>query len=274
MTEPTITYGHGKLYDFDTVSGWTEHEDGQTGSFSVSNNDMVDIYITGTGGNAEYYIDNNVNLGLMTLTHKYIRYRYRTSDTNIKAKIVVEFNDATTQEILADASSTTWVTGVLALTTLKTVDHIRLYADHAVGHVYYDYVLIYEDTFTFPNAESITVLPSTDLARTAYAGRVGRAPQTMGADDTKILINVDLDAGDWKRTGDTIAGEVFFDIAHNGSVDEAWQWLTTGHGHAFKARLETPQFIYSNNRHLLTLTLYEYRLGSADDETYKERFGI
>jgi len=274
LTEPTVTYGHGKLYDFDSVSGWTEHEDGQTGTFAVANGDIAHLNISATGGNAAYYIDNDTNLNLSTSIYTKLYWRYKTSDTNIKAKIVLEFSDAATQEILADVSSVTWVTGSATITTTKTLDHIRLHADHATGNVYYDFVLVCAGAFSFPNTESIQVIPATDLVRTFSPSRIGRSPQTMGADDTQVIIQCDLDIGDWTRTGDTIPGQVFFDINHNGSIDEEWQWLTTGQGHAFKVRLERPDFMFTDNRQLLTLTFYELRASSANTETYKERYTI
>jgi len=271
MTEPTITYGHGKLFDFDTVTGWTEQGIIAAGSFAVDNGDAVKI--TKTAANY-YYIDNDDNLSLSTTIYTKIYYRYKIGGGSIRAGIILEFSDASTQTILADATSTTWVTGSATITTAKTLDHIRLEATNDVGDVYYDFVLICKGAFTFPNAETIDVIPSSDLVRMAYPSRIGRAPQTMGADDTKILMTCDLDVGTWTRTGDTIEGQVFIDINHNGSKSEAWQWLTTGQGHAFKARLETPHFVYHGDKQLINLTFYEYRLGSADEETYKERFTI
>ena len=256
------------------LSAWQIIEDGQTLDTPTTDGDTVSVIASASAGNEAGYLVNFTNLSLSTSIYTKLCYRYKTSDANVKAKIVAEFSDASTQEILADASSLTWVYGSTTLTTAKTLDHIRLHADHATGTVYYDFALVCAGTFTFPNSETIDVEPATDLVRTAYPSRIGRVPQTMGADDTKLTLVCDLDIGDWTRTGDTIQGQVFFDISHNGSISEDWQWLTTGQGTNFKARLEKPHFIYGGNRHLLNLTLYECRTGSADGETYKERFGI
>jgi len=270
-TNPTITYGHGKLFDFDTVTGWTERGTIAAGSFAVYNGDSVKI--TKTAANY-YYIDNDTNLALSTSIYTKFFYRYKIGGGSIRAGIILEFSDASTQTILADATSATWATGSATITTAKTLDHIRLEATNDTGDVYYDFVLVCEGTFSFPNAESVQVIPTTDLVRTFSPSRVGRSPQTMGSDDTQVTIVCDLDVGNWLRTLDTRKGQVFLDINHNGSIDEEWQWLNTGQGHQFKARLETPDFLFTDDRQLLTLTFYELRVSSANNETIAERFGI
>jgi hypothetical protein len=257
------------------LSAWKIVEDGQTlDTPTCENGDILALTASGTGGNADGYLQNFTDIDISTAIYTKIYWRYKCSNATVKAQIVVEFSDTNTQTVLSEANSTSWTTGSATLTTSKTLDHIRLHANADTGTVYYDYVLVCKGAFTFPNAESITVVPSSDLIRTAYPARVGRAPQTMGADDTKILMTCDLDSGTWTRTADTIAGEVFYEINHEGSINEEWQLLTTGHGQELKVRLETPQFTYGNDRHLLALTFYEYRLGGAQEESYAERYGI
>jgi len=256
------------------LSAWKIVEDGQTlDTPTCSNEDYLALTASGTGGNADGYLQNFTDIDISTAIYTKIYWRYKCSNATVKAKIAVEFDDANTQTVLAETNSTAWTTGSATLTTAKTLDHIRLHANTNTGTVYYDYVLVCKGAFSFPNAESIQFSPRVDLGRSAGMSRWGRMPQTLGSDDAMTIIDCDLDNGTWTRTTDTIAGEVFLDIAHS-SHEEAWQLLTSGHGHTMKARLESPNFQYKNDIHLLTLTFYEYRLGSADAESYAERWGI
>ena len=278
MTNPTITYGHGFLTDCDTTTDWTRTDSGTTSTFTITNQTYFKIDVTVAAAPKIVVVANDINIDRSVGTagtYKKLLYRYKCVGA-IKAKIVAEMDGgAGTQEtVLAETNSTAWTLGSYAFTTASdTLDHIFFYANGDVGTVYYDFALVHVGVFTFPNAEDIDELFADDLVREPYAGRVGRAPQTVGADDTKIVIVCDLDIGTWTRTGDTKAGQVFRDIVHNAAVDEVWQWLTTGHNDSMKVRLESAQFLYSNSRHLLTLTFYEHLLGTAADESETERFG-
>ena len=270
----SITYGHGKLYDFETVTGWTERATTADGSFATDG-DVVTLTKTGAG---EYYIDNDDDIGKSSTIYTKIMWRYKTSDTSIKAKIVLEFTGAEgTQEVLADESSTTWKVGSATITTAKTIDHIRLHADHAEGTVEYDFVLIYKNSFTFPTnqPENMTFTPASRYAHLKPPSRIGDITQYMGSDNATVDMICNLDVGVWKRTAnptDYIKGETFIDIHHNAKT-EAWQWLDT-ETEQFKVTLEPPRFRRDGRGHTVDLTFKEYRLGSADSEEWYDRYGL
>ena len=273
----SLTYGHGKLYDFESVTGWTEHEDGNTASFATDG-DVTTITVTVSAGNKTYYMDNDDNLGLSTSTYTKILGRYKTSDTNIKAEVVLEFSDAATQTVLAETSSTTWQTFSATITTAKTLDHIRLHADQATGTVEYDFVLVYQADFTFPSnqPEEMTFNPCPPrIAFLDVPGRSGDITQGLATHSSTVDMICDLDIGTWTRASnpaDYIKGEVFIDIAHN-LKDEPWQWFDSEY-EQFKATLTDCRFVRRGDRHLLYVTFTEYRLGSAAAEEWYDRFGL
>jgi hypothetical protein len=267
----TITYGHGKLYDFESVTGWTERGTTGDGSFATDG-DKVTLTKTGAG---DYYIDNDTDIDISTSLYPIILWRYKTSDTNIKAKIVAEFSDASTQTILAEVSSTTETMGYTTLTEAKTLDHIRLHADDATGTVKYDFVLVCKNLWTFPTQqpESMTFNPCPpNYADLIVPSRSGDITQGFATHLAEVDMTCNLDVGDWKRATDYINGEVFIDIAHN-SKTEPWQWLDT-ETEQFKVTLRELTFNRIGGAHKVNLKWKEYRLGSAADESYVERYGL
>jgi len=276
----SISYGHGHLNDGDSLTDWAEVQDGNTGTTTVDHGDYLNLNVTVAGvGNDAYYWDNDNNLGLSTTTYTKIRWRYKTDGGSIRAKIVLEFNDASTQEVLADSNSSTFTVGSATITAAKTLDHIRLHADHATGDVWYDYVLVYKDDFTLPNcALGIDVTYPNRYHRLAVPGRLTNVAQQLGSDDLEVQIGCDLTLGTWTRTGDDVDGQVFMDIAHNSS-SEAFQWLDTER-EQLKVTLDSPRFhraAFGNSlEDTVRLSFHEYRLSSGDNtlETYVTRWGL
>ncbi len=284
---PTISYGHGACDDCGEFysASYVKTQDGQTlAAIVVTEDDIYDIEATGTGGNAVGYYSypselGGTNLSLSSLVYTKIRYRYKTSDLNVKAKIVLVFSDATTQTILDNASSVTWVTGVLTITTSKTIDHIRLYCNAAVGHVYYDFWMIYKADFTIPNTkfgQSLTC--AGRLGMNDVIGAHGDEVQNLGTHNAMVTMQCDLDIGTWTRAGDVLRGAVFLDIIHNAPT-EPFQWLDTGDQVAqFKVYLDAPVFeneaSESEAFSRLQLVFHEYRKSPANSESADERFGL
>jgi len=238
--------------------------------------DYFKLNITSSTGNKTYNIYASAG-SLSPSVYTKLVYRYKTSDTNIKAKIVAQFNDGS-QTVLSESSSTTWVTGSATLDTDKgSLLWIRLYANQATGQVYYDFVLVCKGIFTFPNCGyGLEFTPPARYAMLEIPSRVGDITQNLGSPSATVTIGCNLDVGDWKRSGDYVDGEVFLDIAHNSS-SEPFQWLDTG-TEQFKATLDTPVFRReadgNSARRILELTFREYRRSSASNESYVERFGL
>lgn len=274
----SLSYGYtsGFFEDCDDTSGWNKVEDGNTAAIAVDNGDYFKITISASAGNKiAYYVNNFTDLN--SNTYKKIMFRYQTSDGNIKAKILLRFvGGATEQVVLDETSSTTFVAGSVDVTSGQTIDKVRLYANQATGWVKYDFVVIYEGDFTLPNIAhgmNIDFPPREDTLR--QWNRDVDILASGGSESALINIGCDLDQGTWKRTGDTIDGEVFLNILHSRS-DEPWQWLDTG-DHQFKVTVH-PEFSWEKRGDTvgrrLDLILKEYSLGSKTDERYTERYGI
>jgi hypothetical protein len=262
------------------LSAWQLIEDGQTLSTpSEQYGDYVRVTASGSAGNEAGYINNFTDIGISTTTYPTILWRYKTSDPSVKAKIVVEFSDTNTQEVLADASSTTFTTGSTTLTTAKMLDHIRLHCDHATGSVDYDYVLVCQGIFTFPNAtyDIRGVIPNRNVYLD-LPGRQTAVTQQHGSGNFIYYIGIDLLQGIWTRSVDNIAGEVFYDICGE-APSEPWQWFDSER-EQMKVTLDPITWTRggSNQGRMdrMDLTLHEYRLSDGDNafETYVTRWGL
>jgi len=274
------TYGTAFAYDCDRVTGgiegvWAETEDGTTGAFDVTTSrGHLYLNVTVCAGNEVYYVSNGTNLGLASTIYTKIMWRFKTSDTSIKAKIIIEFNDASTQEVLADTSSTTWQVGSATITPGKSIDHIRFHADHATGQVYYDWVMLFKAFFYLPNVVNVSFEPSSRNISLPVPGRVTSEPQNLGADSTTVVLTCDTDveptAYSWLRSGDTDNADVFLDILHNQSTDGPWQYLVFGNK---ELRVVIDHLTLDSLSGMLRLELHEYSDSDKSGETIGERFG-
>ena len=145
----TITYGHGFLDDFSSVAAWSEPAPDPDGTFALLNGDWIALYNTSGG---EYAICNTANLGINPSTYTKILVRYFTFG-GAKAKIVLEDSNTDLLPILAETENTTMglVSATIDFGDAHNLDHVWLYANSAIGFVYYDFVLICKGIFTLPN---------------------------------------------------------------------------------------------------------------------------
>jgi len=233
VTKPTITFYHGHLNDCITTTDFTKSDDGNTSTFTCVGEDIFKLAVSVSGGNEETKVVNDNNIGVDATIFSEIKIRYKTSDNNIKAKVILEFDDATKETVLDDSSSTSWTTVTETISASKTVDHIYLYADHAVGTVYYDFALIYRGTFTFPyvsrggESGGVGFHGHNIYPKQQYASRQGNVTQWMGADSPIFELTGDMDdRTEWKggATLGTYVGEALLRIFVNAKT-EAWQWF-------------------------------------------------
>ena len=238
----TITYGHGYLTDCDDVSqtfgGFTEdwsvneHEDGDTAALTVTDGDFFTITVTVAAGNKTVYYEypdsaGANNLSLPQSVYKEILFRYKTSSSTIKAKIVLVFSDAATQTVLAETSSTSWVNGSVEITSGKTVDHIQIWATQDTGIVYYDFILIHQGTFTIPYvSESTKIGFHNEYAKGLNPTRQGAVTQYMGTASPFIELVGDMDTRTSWVDSATYIGQRFFEIWLNADTED-WQWFET-----------------------------------------------
>jgi len=296
-SKPSITYGHAFLDDcgVDLMSLYAKTEDGQTlQALETIDDDYYKLGVTGSIGNKIgfwSYPDEGGSdeLALSSTAYPFIIIRYKTNSSSIKAKVELVFHagGSGSQVVLAETSSLTWKTVVVAITPSETIDHLRLYANGATGIVYYEFILICKGQFQIPNtANGFDFDPAPRYAEYIVPGAVGNERDCMGAEPAIVTMNCDLDidtgsigdVGNWLRTGDLMKGQVFVDISHN-AKSEPFQWIDLGDLVAqFKVTLDKPGFSRRTNRseanHTLDLIFSEYRRGRANDETYIERFGL
>jgi len=280
------------LTDCDDTTGWNANHSADpltSLSLAVVYGDQFRIIGTCDAAADEYvYYEKDIPDILSNTYSKYLlRWRTGNSSAGLGAKAQIYFSDLTTQTILGDPNpeySTTWQIASGTVTADKTIGSLRLWADDypnsvAAGesHVYYDFFLLYKAPFTLPNiAGGMNIDFPPREAILQPPGRDVNITQNLGTESAVVNIGCDLDQNTWKRSGDTIDGQVFLDILHNRS-SEPWQWLDTG-SHQFKVSVH-PTFRWLNNgdgstSRLLDLVLKEYSLGDKSNETYLERYGI
>jgi hypothetical protein len=282
LSWPTITYGKGFRDDGYTLTPeytWTENGTvaGDLATMLPIYGDYFDLDLTAIGGDASVwweYPDSGGanNISISTNTYPKVHYRYKCSNATVKAKIVSVNNDATTDTWLAATNNETWTYGTATLTDAKTLDHIRLYAETAIGHVYYDFADVFQGIFTFPSANLVELIgPSPRVPYLPIPCKDGVDPQNLGSDPIQVRINADMDVDDttWN------SGKVFDQISHDLSFD-LWQWLTLPeHDRQFKVTMAEPyRMPFENGQLSLELLLKEYKLADARAlENYVERFG-
>lgn len=284
----TITYHHGKLYDCSSLTEggtWTETEDGSTGSVSVtptSAPDYFDINIAAATGN-KVYIWKSPTFSIARASYPNVTFRYKTSDSSIRAKIgiVLDGDTANPTAALAETSNTNWTSGTYTLTTGTNITQVFLYANQATGNVYYDFVLL-SKRFTFPHLSEDAGIDVDAPARTAVIGipgRVGDETQQLGSESATVHIYGTMNTStSWKGAYD-IYGEAFMDIAHN-AYQEPWQWLTTSDtGKTYRFKVVPVKPFVPNRAKQGTcgeydLNFVEYRRCSGSNEYYYERFGL
>lgn len=227
MTAPTITYGHGYLTDCDDATGWVKTENGQTlAAISVDYNDVFTIEATGSAGAKIGYYSypdegGASNINIASNTYQKAVFRYKTSDSSIKAKIALVFSDASTQSVLSESSSTTWASGSADITGSKIIDHIRLHTNKAVGYVYYDFALLTRNIFTFPQFANVSMLGPKKTVELDILCKDAGNIQHLGMKSPLIQLEGMMDTATGWGTPD---GEYLYYLLRD---HDRWQWFTS-----------------------------------------------
>lgn len=291
-TPPSITYGHGYLTDCDDDTSWGETVNNMTAAnatLTVTYGDVFKITAVFDDTALDEYCFYEYDITNITST-AYPKYlvRWKTSESSAGAKALIElvFTDSTVQNIPL-GYSTEWTITNGTITSGKTIDQVRFYADDdgtdGTFYVYYDFLLLYKGAFPMPNTVPVNLNFPPRYANIGIPVRVGDITQNLGSESAFAQVSCDLDIGTWKRYDDStppicldyVHGEVFYDISHNSNT-EPWQWLDTG-SEQFKITLQTPVLRRrggNESTHVLDLVFREYRLSDASNETYVERFGL
>jgi hypothetical protein len=280
LTAPTLTYNQGFCNDFIDSTSPSATVDGQTivptGGYY---GDYMHLNVTGSVGNQLGYVNAETagNIGLDTTNNPYIILRYKTSDTNIKAAVVVVFSDTTTQAVLAETSAVTFKTVTVALTAAKVVDHILLYANHATGSVDYDFVMLC-NIFSFPQWNRLNIQLPNFYNQTRIPSKVTNRNSFMGSDDAKVTFSGDLDSTNtsWSEVLYAYPGYALYEMQHNAYKD-AFHWFTSDRA-KFKVVIDNVEFTEDGSQ---TKFLYDYLVMAHEvsrvnksRETYYERFGL
>lgn len=270
----SLSYYPGWMHDCDSLTGWSETELGSAGSVSVLYGDIFDLHITSASGDKTYLWSNDDDLGLSSNTFKKFLFRYKTSDSSIKAMILLVFTGAEgTQIALPETSNMLWTFGSIDITPDKTIDHVYLYANQATGHVYYDFALIYASDYVLPNVTGrVEISDINRYADIPIPGRVGDISQYLGAELETIRVTGDMELGDW----DTPKGDTLQWLYHY-MKDMPWVWFSCDdpkRNYKVTLRSYTPHFEGgADGKDRYALVLKEYRLSDAGNEHWCERFG-
>ena len=290
----SITHSHGWLDDGGSAALWDQENPigigGADCSISSVYGDYLDIsglLDSGVADDEFVFYGQSVFNGGVNVDHTIYNYymiRYKTSEgsNGLAARVQLSFADATSETILGGGSgvfSQAWTvaTGTIAKTT-SSVDNVWLWAiENGDGagthHVYYDFILLSQQPFTFPNVGNHVNFDSSPRnIGVSIPSRVGDVPQNLGSPSATVDVSCDLERGNWKRAGDLADGQVFLDIAHYSTV-EPWQWLNIG-DKQFKVTLESCSFQLPSSSRTLDLTFKECRVSNAALETPVERFGL
>lgn len=229
MTKPTITYGHGFLTDCDDDTNWGESEFGLACTLTVVDDDAFKL--TGTCDNAAneyaYYTQDITNFSTDTYPKYKVRWKTSQGSNGLDAKI--EFVFTAGSQIVTLGQSTSWTVTTGDLTAGKTVDQIRFWADDNPDtidsgsyDVYYDFLLCYQGTFTFPYVSKGTELHiPRDIVRLKPPVRDSPIHQNFGVGAVEITLSGDMDTNtSWVASP---TGRRLYQIIKK----DPWQWFTS-----------------------------------------------
>lgn len=268
MTLPTITYGVGWQTDCGDRSDWSDdhaHEDGMSATLTVDNGTVFNIAVSSVAGNKSVYYEYDIPTYLGPISSdKYSKFlvRYMTSNTSIRAKIVLVFTSGT-QTVMAETSNVNWTIFSETITPGKAIDMIRIYATQAKGNVYFDFISINKGTFSFPDFKRIRINPKPKLAVIAIPSSDTDIIQHLGRANTEIFIDVEMKSGETWGGSKLTYGEYLMQVLY----DRYFQWLTTDQGN-FKVMPNPSGFEFtqdsdSGKQLLATFAFLEYDEGDA-----------
>lgn len=277
MSYPTITYGHASDFtdDMDVFSAAVWVPEGAptlAATLEVDSGDYFKLTTTGGAGSKDWELTpaTAVSVG-PTGTYKKWKVRCKTEGT-IQYKVQATLSVSGAVDLVAAGSSTTFKLFEGTFSVDENLQKLRIYivGTHGANRiVYYDFILIAQNEFAFPNAVVHLFLPEARDAVLRPPGRAGNILQDLGSEMAQVHITADLDLGSW---GTPVAA-VVDQISHEQSTD-LWQWLTLQLGRKFKARfMQKPEITFIDGKKGLDLWLMEYKLAPTNAENYAERFG-
>jgi len=282
MAKATITHNHGFLEDCYDASAYGEHRtnmtDPQTSLAVLYDDYFVLEGVCDSADDEEVHYSKDITpFNTSAFPKFFVRWKTSQAGNGLGARVYLGFAEGGGQWILGETQpqfNTSWTVTSGTLTAAKTVDSIAFYADdwpnsQATGtsQTYYDFVLICQENFEFPNiSEAVRTSGGNLYADIAIPGRVGEIVQYMGAELEQIQIIGDMSLGTWSETD-------LLEILHKAS-SEPWQWFSCSKPQRnYKVTFRSfPENIQGKPKYIVNLK--EYRRSDAVHETYSERFGI
>jgi hypothetical protein len=134
-------------------------------------------------------------------------------------------------------------------------------------------------TITIPNtADGLELMIKGRNVFLEPPGMAGAHTQQLGSELSTLSIGCDLDMGDWTRAGDTVDGQVFFEMIHKLPSIPYVAVTLPPFGAVMNMTLQSAVFSFKggpNQAHRsLRLEFVEYYAKDPATDTYKQRFGI
>ena len=237
LTKATLTYGHGKLHDLDTMplgagdDEWEETDANGIAAWAIQDKDAFVATVTPTAAaqtaNLAYELSTTLTGALYTKA--LVRFKTSASAAGVKAGLIITYTDAST-EATDLGYSTTWKVTTATPNPAKTVDKVAFKVTSDTGvtsgtfYVYFDFFLVCKGVFTFPFVSDTEEAElDNNHVYDKIPSRVGNLTQYNGADSPLIRFTGDMDTStNWG----TPLGRYLVDVWKN-SHKERWQWLTS-----------------------------------------------
>lgn len=236
MTLPTITYGIGWQSDCPDTTGWTN--DGGAGdnigapAFAAEIGDVLKLGGTCSLSTDEYIyrLYDLTNFSSTTFNNFAIKWKTYDSSNSLGARAKVRYTVGT-EWILGETVpqfDLDWHITTGTLTTGKTVDKLELWADDypdtvdsAVSVVYFDWIMFYTGTFSFPDFKVFPLGLDKKIARLEIPGRDGDVIQDLGMKSPELVLRGNMQSGEsW---GTPLGEYMYYMLRETGK----WQWFTS-----------------------------------------------
>ena len=240
MTLPTLTYGTVFIEDCLDSSLYTETEFNLACALNTNPADIFTLTAAPDDAGNEYaYYERDITDFSAVIYNKW-KLRYKT-DGLMGARVQLVFSDASTEFIFGAAApqfSTTWTVVSGTVTAAKTVSKIRFWADDfpdstadsVTANVWYDYLMFYTGTLTFPH------LSAEGKGGGLYAdfgNKLGTIP--VNGKDTDIKQKAGRRNTVFTLRGDIFNAETDFGATPYGkyilqAMADEWCWFTCDYG--------------------------------------------
>jgi len=286
MAKPTITYGVStQSSDCDDATGWNLTNSGLVGpTHTVLHGDIFQLQGTCNDAGDEFcYIEKDITDISSNVFDTWV-VRYKTSDASnaLSAKVDLIFTVGSQTLIPSGTFSTSWTYATGTITSGKTIDKIRFYAqdspnsvDSGTYEVWYDFILLCGGIFTFPYVNEAGRSGGIDLeiepryAHIPIPGRMGDITQYLGMPSPTIRLSGDMDTNTAWGTPD---GESLYKIVQE-AYNDKFNWFTSDmiNCKVTPGLFKISQRPGSKSQRLWSWVLRQYSLSCGSETTWGQR---